>query len=106
MRILREGPLVSLRGSPTVSPTTAALCSSEPFIFLASKYFLQLSQAPPELELEIAIYTALTKAPGNKPATALGPNKNPNTNGVNTTNIPGPIISLRLAWVDILIQAL
>ena len=28
MRMLMEGPLVSLRGSPTVSPTTAALNSS------------------------------------------------------------------------------
>jgi len=26
IRILRAGPEVSLRGSPTVSPTTAALC--------------------------------------------------------------------------------
>lgn len=26
-----EGPDVSLKGSPTVSPTTAALCVSEPF---------------------------------------------------------------------------
>ena len=30
-RILSEGPAVSLNGSPTVSPTTAALCGSEPF---------------------------------------------------------------------------
>jgi|GEM_PF-2595638 len=29
-RILRDGPEVSLNGSPTVSPTTAALCGSEP----------------------------------------------------------------------------
>ena len=29
-RILSEGPEVSLNGSPTVSPTTAALCGSEP----------------------------------------------------------------------------
>jgi len=28
IRMLIDGPLVSLRGSPTVSPTTAALCSS------------------------------------------------------------------------------
>ena len=28
---LRAGPEVSLRGSPTVSPTTAALCASDPF---------------------------------------------------------------------------
>ncbi len=31
-RILSEGPAVSLNGSPTVSPTTAALCASEPFL--------------------------------------------------------------------------
>ena len=28
---LRAGPAVSLNGSPTVSPMTAALCDSEPF---------------------------------------------------------------------------
>jgi hypothetical protein len=63
MRILREGPEVSFNGSPTVSPVIAALCSS---VFLAltsplttnyppSMYFLALSQAPPELLIEIAI---------------------------------------------------
>ena len=31
MRIFKEGPDVSFRGSPTVSPITAALCASEPF---------------------------------------------------------------------------
>ncbi len=30
IRMFREGPEVSLKGSPTVSPTTAALCCSEP----------------------------------------------------------------------------
>lgn len=30
IRMFREGPEVSLKGSPTVSPTTAALCWSEP----------------------------------------------------------------------------
>ena len=29
-RMLREGPEVSLKGSPTVSPTTAALCGADP----------------------------------------------------------------------------
>jgi len=29
IKILIEGPLVSFKGSPTVSPTTAALCASE-----------------------------------------------------------------------------
>ena len=31
MRIFIAGPAVSLKGSPTVSPITAALCGSEPF---------------------------------------------------------------------------
>lgn len=31
IRILIDGPEVSLNGSPTVSPTTPALCGSEPF---------------------------------------------------------------------------
>jgi hypothetical protein len=31
IRILRAGPEVSFNGSPTVSPITAALCSSDPF---------------------------------------------------------------------------
>ena len=31
MRMLSEGPEVSFKGSPTVSPITAALCASEPF---------------------------------------------------------------------------
>ena len=31
MRMLRDGPEVSLRGSPIVSPITAALCGSDPF---------------------------------------------------------------------------
>jgi len=29
--VFSEGPAVSLNGSPTVSPITAALCASEPF---------------------------------------------------------------------------
>lgn len=29
-KMFNEGPEVSLNGSPTVSPTTAALCASEP----------------------------------------------------------------------------
>ena len=31
IKIFIEGPDVSLNGSPTVSPVTAALCASEPF---------------------------------------------------------------------------
>jgi len=62
-RILRLGPEVSFNGSPTVSPITAALCSSDPFFLTTpsmvsypdSIYFLALSQAPPVLLAEIAI---------------------------------------------------
>ena len=55
INMFKEGPLVSFKGSPTVSPITAALCSSL-FFFLTSPltiscpdsmYFLALSQAPP-----------------------------------------------------------
>lgn len=31
MRMFSDGPEVSLRGSPMVSPMTAALCGSDPF---------------------------------------------------------------------------
>ena len=51
--MLIAGPDVSLNGSPTVSPTTAALCKSVPFLPAASMYFFALSQAPPEFALEI-----------------------------------------------------
>ena len=74
IKMFRAGPDVSLRGSPTVSPMTAALCSSECFFLTSplasvyyplSIYFLALSHAPPKtiycyceqpvLALEIAI---------------------------------------------------
>lgn len=78
MRMLSDGPEVSLSGSPTVSPTTAALCSSVPFFLTTpstmnypdSMNFLALSQAPPELADEIAIETPETKIPGRTPAIA------------------------------------
>lgn len=64
IKMLSAGPEVSFNGSPTVSPTTAALWISEPFLTLSpfypiiaplSIYFLALSQAPPVLAAEIAI---------------------------------------------------
>lgn len=78
IRMFNEGPEVSLSGSPTVSPTTAALCSSVCFFLTTpsttnypdSIYFLALSQAPPELADEIAIETPEIKIPGRTPAKA------------------------------------
>src|SRR3546814_17610602 len=56
MRMFMDGPEVSLNGSPTVSPTTAALCGSEPLPpwWPCSMYFFELSQAPPELAMKMA----------------------------------------------------
>jgi hypothetical protein len=63
IKIFKDGPEVSFNGSPTVSPTTAALCSSDPFLtetsltfnYPLSMYFLALSHAPPVFDIEIAI---------------------------------------------------
>jgi len=45
INVFKEGPAVSLKGSPTVSPTTLALCASEP--------------EPPNLPVSIYYHTAL-----------------------------------------------
>src|ERR687894_110590 len=49
---LSAGPAVSLNGSPTVSPITAAMWASEPLPpwLPSSMYFLALSQAPPAFD--------------------------------------------------------
>ena len=92
--MFNDGPDVSFNGSPTVSPTTAALWMSDPFFTLPplsssiaplSMYFLALSQAPPVLAAEMAIWTPLTMAPGRNPASILGPNTNPMKRGERTT---------------------
>ena len=64
INMFSAGPDVSFNGSPTVSPTTAALWMSVPFVTLfplssiidpLSMYFFALSQAPPVFAAEIAI---------------------------------------------------
>src|SRR5262245_55006318 len=57
IKMFMAGPEVSLKGSPTVSPTTAALWGSEPLPprAPASICFLALSQAPPALAMKRAI---------------------------------------------------
>lgn len=112
-KMLREGPEVSFKGSPIVSPITAALCSLDPLALIApelstnypdSMYFLALSQAPPELAEEIAMDTPETKIPGNTPATAVGPNNNPTAKGVPKTIKAGKNISFKEELVAILIH--
>ena len=53
IRMFIDGPDVSLKGSPTVSPTTVAEWVSDPLPpkFPFSTYFLALSQAPPALAI-------------------------------------------------------
>ena len=46
----KAGPAVSLNGSPTVSPITAALCLSVPLKPICSTDFFALSHAPPAFE--------------------------------------------------------
>src|SRR5690606_4034535 len=77
MRMFIAGPEVSLNGSPTVSPTTAALCGSEPLPPCAppSMYFLALSQAPPALAMNSAIITPVTVAPASRPPRVRTPKK-------------------------------
>merc|ERR1719155_376527 len=71
MTMFNAGPEVSFRGSPTVSPVTAFLWAEEPLRWFgprppASMYFLELSQAPPVLLMEIASCTLETRAPERK----------------------------------------
>ena len=52
---------------------------------LPSIYFLQLSQAPPEFDEDIAIWTPETITPARYPDTDFGPKTVPNTKGVKIT---------------------
>ena len=74
IRIFMEGPEVSLKGSPTVSPVTEALWASEPLYSILplistpfSNDFLALSQAPPALFWKIPISTPDTVMPASIP---------------------------------------
>lgn len=63
-------------------------------------YFLALSQAPPEFEKEIAIYTPDTMEPARSPLTPLAPKRKPMNKGESRTRSPGANISLREALVE------
>ena len=89
------GPAVSLYGSPTVSPVTAALCASDPLPpkWPSSMYFLALSQAPPPVVMEMATNRPVTMVPINSPPSAAGPSSMPTTMGTTTGSSEGTIIS-------------
>src|SRR2546430_2093946 len=103
MRMFMLGPAVSLKGSPTVSPTTAALCASEPLPpkLPASMYFFALSQAPPAFAMKSARKTPISVAPARKPPSASLPMRKPIAGGSTTADKPGTIISLSAALVAI-----
>merc|ERR1712066_295452 len=77
IRIFKAGPDVSLKGSPTVSPTTHALPCSVFLIFNFSQSFLLLSHAPPALLMRTASMHPHTKAPASTPIKHAGPTTNP-----------------------------
>src|SRR5205085_6019149 len=96
---LTAGPAVSLYGSPTVSPVTAALCASEPLPpwWPSSMYFFALSQAPPPVHIEIATNRPVTMVPISRPPKATGPSSMPTRIGTTTGNRLGITISLMAA---------
>src|SRR5205085_4118539 len=76
---LIAGPAVSLFGSPTVSPVTAAACVSVPLPpkCPSSMYFLALSQAPPPEVIWIARKLPVTIDPMSMPPSAFAPRVKP-----------------------------
>src|SRR3990167_6284891 len=99
---LIAGPAVSLYGSPTVSPVTAAWCANEPLppCLPSSMYFLALSQAPPPVVMEMATKMPVTMEPSSTPPSASRPRVKPTTMGISTGNNDGIIISLIAALVS------
>src|SRR5574337_208192 len=99
---LTAGPAVSLYGSPTVSPVTAALCASLPLPpwWPSSMYFLALSQAPPPVHMLIATNRPVTIVPISRPPRASAPTAKPITIGTTTGSSDGSIISLIAAAVS------
>ena len=97
---------MSFRGSPTVSPTTAALWTSDPFPprLPFSTNFFALSQAPPAFAIINAIMTQQTSAPASMPPRAFGPKPKPITTGARTAIDPGVIILRNAARVAISTQ--
>src|SRR5881397_1337201 len=111
IRTCSDGPAVSLNGSPTVSPTTAALCGSEPLPTTLpstlnspdSMYFLALSQAPPPLFITVAmrippivptIRSAATDSAPSCPESDRYLKPKPTATGASTARSPGRTISL------------
>mmetsp|Transcript_1533 Transcript_1533/g.5256 ORF Transcript_1533/g.5256 Transcript_1533/m.5256 type:complete len:219 (+) Transcript_1533:4830-5486(+) len=108
IRMFSAGPLVSLKGSPMVSPTTQALCVSlffPPKTFSFSMYFFALSQAPPAFDIITASMNPLAMDPARRPPRHFAPTRSPMVMGDRTASAPGNTISSTLAWVHREMQA-
>ena len=101
MRTCRLGPAVSLNGSPTVSPTTAAACAGVPlpmtwpfssFSSPDSMYFFALSQAPPPLFSTVAKITPAIVPTMSSAASASAFSTTPTAIGASTASRPGAIM--------------
>ena len=90
-----------MKGSPTVSPTTAALWQSEPLPpwWPASMYFFALSQAPPALDMNTAMAKPVTDTPPSRPTTPVGPSTMPVARGTMMASRAGMTISCRAPLV-------
>ena len=106
IRMFSDGPDVSLNGSPTVSPTTPALCASEPFppCLPVSMYFFALSHAPPAFDMKIAMPKPQTSVPQMSPMTPGTPRIRPTRIGTATASSEGMTISLSAESVEIATQ--
>ena len=109
IKISSEGPTVSLRGSPTVSPLLPH-CVQEnlflPFNCTAFNVLLALSYAPPALPVKIASITAEAVEPIRIPPYKSGSKEEPQTTGTTMASIEGIFISLSAPWELISIQVL
>ena len=110
MRMATPGPEVSLNGSPTVSPTTAALWVSERFGWPGmppvSMSSFALSHDPPAFAMNSDMDAPTASAPARVPARDAGPSTKPMSTGPSTATQPGKIIWVSAAEVAMSTMAL
>src|SRR6266536_1350835 len=85
---LIAGPAVSLYGSPTVSPVTAAACAKEPLPprFPSSINFFALSHAAPPDVIAMAMNNPVTMVPTNRPPSTTAPSEGMLATTMTATN--------------------
>ena len=93
--ILSDGPLVSLNGSPTVSPTMVALWHGLPLPpkLPSSTIFFALSHAPPALAMNTARVNPVARLPASSPRTPATPSTMPTITGIRIARMAGRTIS-------------